>query len=347
MLTDFILSLPLGEWGPMVAETVGMFLFIGTELTLLFLIISFIVGVIQEFLPAEKIQSILSSKSGKGYFSAALLGSVTPFCSCSTIPMLTGLLKAKAGFGPTLVFLFTSPLLNPIIIGLFWATFGLKVTIAYALIALLVSLVSAYLLENFKFDRFVKEEVFSDKGVGGCKSSCAEPKIEVTQNSCVSKSCTPSDDVKVEVNSCGAAVISDVSDNRWLRIWKETWSQFLKVLPYLAIGVAIGSMTYGFMPADIIADYAGADNPLAVPIAAVIGVPLYVRAEAVIPLSAALAAKGMGMGAVMALIIGSAGASITEVILLKSMFKRQMIIAFLSVIFGMAILAGFLFNIFF
>ena len=101
------------------------------------------------------------------------------------------------------------------------------------------------------------------------------------------------------------------------------------------------------MPADLIARYAGPENPLAIPIAAVIGVPLYIRAEAVIPLSAALAAKGMGLGAVMALIIGSAGASLTEVILLKSMFKRPMIVAFLTVIFSMAILAGGLFTLFF
>ncbi|WP_257266774.1 permease, partial [Endozoicomonas sp. ONNA2] len=103
----------------------------------------------------------------------------------------------------------------------------------------------------------------------------------------------------------------------------------------------IGSITYGFVPADFIAQYAGPDNPLAIPFAAIIGVPLYIRAEAVIPLAAALAAKGMGMGALMALIIGSAGASLTEVILLKSLFRNPMIVAFLVVIFAMAIAAGF------
>ncbi|MEH6358516.1 MAG: permease [Pseudomonadales bacterium] len=341
----------------MFKDALGMFVYIGVELTALFLVISFIVGVIQEFMPARKIQSILSSKSGKGYLSAAILGGVTPFCSCSTIPMLTGLLKARAGFGPTITFLFTSPLLNPIIIGLFLATFGLEVTLAYASIALIVSVGAGYLLEKMNFEKYVRPEVFGDKPLGGCSGNAETQKEKMSLcgasvTAPVVATCGENSDCAelegfVKVNCDGTASIESANNNRWARIWKETWSQFTKVLPYLLIGIAIGAFTYGFIPADLIAQYAGADNPLAIPLAAVIGVPLYLRAEAVIPLSAALAAKGMGMGAIMALIIGSAGASLTEVILLKSMFKRPMIIAFLLVIFGMAILAGFLFNLFF
>ena len=112
-------------------------------------------------------------------------------------------------------------------------------------------------------------------------------------------------------------------------------------------GIALGSMIYGFMPTDLVARFANDNNPFAIPVAAIIGIPLYIRAEAVIPLSAALAAKGMGLGAVMALIIGSAGASLTEVILLKSIFKNKMIYAFLAVILTMAMGAGFLYSIIF
>ncbi len=110
------------------------------------------------------------------------------------------------------------------------------------------------------------------------------------------------------------------------------------------VGVTLGSFIYGFMPTEFITKVANENNPFAIPVAAIIGIPLYIRAEAVIPLSAALAAKGMGLGAVMALIIGSAGASLTEVILLKAIFKNQMIIAFLTVIIGMAISAGFIYQ---
>ena len=118
-------------------------------------------------------------------------------------------------------------------------------------------------------------------------------------------------------------------------------------MPYLLFGILLGSLIYGFMPSEFIASIASEDNPFAVPIAAIIGVPLYIRAEAVIPLSGALMAKGMGAGAVMSLIIGSAGASLTEVILLKSIFKNKMIAAFLFVIFSMAILAGYSYYYFF
>lgn len=292
----------------MVFDTLNMFIFLAVELTILFLLISYIVGVLQEYIPPSKIQSILSSKNGKGYIIAGFLGAITPFCSCSTIPFLKGLLRAKAGFGTMMVFLFASPLLNPIIIGLFVVTFGLNVTAFYFTIAMGVSIAAGYLLEKLGFEKYIKSEAYITPESHGCASSC-------------SKDGKP--------------------DSKWIRIWNSTRSDFKKVLPYLIGGIALGSMIYGFMPTEFVASVASENNPFAVPIAAVIGIPLYIRAEAVIPLSAALAAKGMGLGAVMALIIGSAVASLTEVVLLKSIFKNQMIIAFLTVILSMAVGAGY------
>ncbi|MEW6996779.1 permease [Colwelliaceae bacterium BS250] len=298
----------------MVIDTLNMFAFLAIELTALFLLISYIVGVLQEYIPPSKIQSILSSKNGKGYIIAGFLGAITPFCSCSTIPFLKGLLRAKAGFGTMMVFLFASPLLNPIIIGLFAVTFGFKVTAFYFVIAMGVSVIAGYLLEKLGFEKYIKPEAYITPETSGCASSCGKNGKPVS---------------------------------KWTRIWHTTWADFKKVLPYLIGGIAVGSMIYGFMPTELVASIASEDNPFAIPIAAIIGIPLYIRAEAVIPLSAALAAKGMGLGAVMALIIGSAGASLTEVVLLKSIFKNQMIIAFLTVILSMAVGAGFLYQFIF
>ncbi|MEC6798071.1 permease [Photobacterium sp. S4TG1] len=298
----------------MISNTLHMFGFLAIELTVLFLAISYLVGILQVYIPPAKIQSILSGKNGKGYFIAGLLGAITPFCSCSTIPFLKGLLRAKAGFGTMMVFLFASPLLNPIIIGLFAVTFGIKVTVFYFVIAMGVSIIAGYLLEKLGFEKYIKDEAYSEPKPSCCGSSCSSTPKQV---------------------------------NKWLKIWQSTWVDFKKVLPYLIGGIALGSMIYGFMPTEFVAKVASENNPFAIPIAAIIGIPLYIRAEAVIPLSAALAAKGMGLGAVMALIIGSAGASLTEVILLKSIFKNQMIIAFLVVILGMAISAGFLYQFIF
>ena len=362
----------------MLQEAIGMFAFLAVELTILFLAISYVVGILQEFITPAKIQSILSSRNGKGYVIAALLGAITPFCSCSTIPFLKGLLRARAGFGPMMVFLFSSPLLNPVIIGLFVVTFGVQVAVFYFSIALVVSTTAGYVLEKLGFERYVRAEAYQDTGAAsGCDSSCGAP-VE-TDSNCGTSSCgeqakeenafgyeapvavessygvamaaeggcgTAAVTASNNTNSstCGAAQSNAVKPNRWRRIWNSTWKDFMQVLPYLLLGITLGSFIYGFIPTDLIAQYAGEGNWYAIPIAAVIGIPLYIRAEAVIPLSAALVQKGMALGSVMALIIGSAGASLTEVILLKAIFKNQMIAAFLVVILGMAIAAGFLYS---
>ena len=291
-------------------EAANMFAFLAIELTLLFLGVSYLVGVLQEYIPPQKIQNILASKNGKGYVWAAFLGAITPFCSCSTIPFLKGLLRANAGFGTMMVFLFSSPLLNPIIIGLFVVTFGVGVAVYYFSLALVVSVAAGFILERLGFERFVKAQAY----------------------------------VVPSANSCGENEIVLPPINKWQKIWQSTWADFRGALPFLLIGISLGSMIYGFMPSEFISQYASQDNAFAIPVAAVIGIPLYIRAEAVIPLSAALLDKGMDLGAIMALIIGSAGASLTEVILLKSLFKNQMIIAFLVVVLSMAILSGVILN---
>ncbi|HIF9401274.1 TPA: permease [Photobacterium damselae] len=349
----------------MAKEAADMFVFLAAELTILFIAISYLVGVLQEFLTPEKIQSILSSRKGKGYFVAALLGAITPFCSCSTIPFLKGLLRARAGFGPMMVFLFSSPLLNPVIIGLFVVTFGWKVAVFYFAIALIVSVVAGYLLEKLGFERYVKPEAYQDSSVSSCGTGCGETKptqtscctestaskhVEPTSSCCSTKPANNTPKKENNASCCSTQPVEKTlqkPQSRWVRIWHSTWKDFKQVLPYLLLGIAIGSFIYGFIPTDLIAKYAGAGKWYAIPVAAVIGIPLYIRAEAVIPLSAALVKKGMALGSVMALIIGSAGASLTEVILLKSIFKTPMIIAFVSVILTMAIGAGFFYTFIF
>lgn len=369
----------------MAREAANMFAFLATELIILFLVISYLVGVLQEFITPEKIQSILSSRNGKGYVIAALLGAITPFCSCSTIPFLKGLLRARAGFGPMMVFLFSSPLLNPVIIGLFVVTFGIKVALFYFTVALVVAVTAGFVLEKLGFERYVRPEAYEAAETSSCGTSCGDAKNSAAeQQSAVEpvKACGVAAQsapvLAMEVSGCGAATISEAAtstsscgtssscgtesvnaedigsagqiakvESRWMRIWRSTWKDFKQVLPYLLLGITLGSFIYGFIPTELIAKYAGEGMWYAIPVAAIIGIPLYIRAEAVIPLSAALVQKGMALGSVMALIIGSAGASLTEVILLKSIFKNEMIAAFLAVILGMAIGAGYLYSFIF
>ncbi len=332
----------------MIQDTLSTFALLATELVLLFLTISYAVGVLQAYITPEKVQRILSSEGGSGYMVAAFLGAITPFCSCSTIPFLKGLIRAKASFGPMMVFLFASPLLNPIIIGLFIVTFGLQVALLYFLIAMSVSVVAGFVLEKLGFERYIKPEAYQPVAETNCSSgTVSKPALaqQMTQRS----NDTDGDTSAANITCCatdGTATLAAVTKepSRWMKIWQATWKDFTQVFPYLMLGVSIGALIYGFVPMDLIAEYAGENAWYAVPVAAIIGIPLYIRTEAIIPLSAALVQKGMALGSVMALIIGSAGASLTEVILLKAIFKNQMIAAFLTVVLSMAIGAGFLYN---
>ena len=287
-------------------DVMTMFTFLLLELTALFIAISYLVGVLQLYIPPAKIRNVLSSKHGKGYVIAALMGAITPFCSCSTIPFLKGLIRANAGFGPMMVFLFSSPLLNPILIVLFAVTFSIKIATIYFVMSMGISILAGITLERLGFEKYIIVPAEPPNGSSGC---------------------------------CSSAVT-----NKWQKLWLEVWQDFKQAFPYLLVGVSLGAIIHGFVPTDFITSYAGSDNPLAIPFAAVIGIPLYTRAIVMIPLAAAFVAKGMGIGAVMAFVIGSAGASIPELILLRSLFKTQMIVAFVLVVLSMAITTGFVFS---
>ena len=307
----------------MLANTAEMFVQLFVELTFLFIVISYIVALINEKLPAERIQKLLGGRKGRGYLTAAGLGAVTPFCSCSTIPLLIGLLKARAGFGPTMTFLFASPLLNPIVIALFIPVLGLNITLFYVSLALGISLMAGILLQHFGFEKFIRQEMLTPKP-SSCQSGC---EISSDQGGCSTK--------------------PEKEPSIWRKAWGESWSLFRTMFPYMLVAMLIGAIVHGFVPADFFAEVASADNPAAVPTAALIGIPLYIRVTTLLPLIDSFIAKGVSIGAVIALVIGSGGASLPEVILLKRLFNWPLLVAFLGVVFTMAVMSGFTFNAFF
>ncbi len=287
-------------------DALVMFVVLAVELSVLFIGVSLLVGAVQRHVPRSRVEALLGSNR-RSYFLAAGLGAITPFCSCSTIPVLKGLIRAPAGFGPLMVFLFSSPLLNPVVVALLVATFGWTLTGIYVTAAFVVSVTAGWLLQALGFERYVRRlETPASTGVQG-----------------------------------GAQGSASGGTGKYSGLWQEAWSDFRKMSPYLLVGIAIGSVIYGFLPMGLLEQYAGPDNPLAIPVAAVIGVPLYIRASAVIPLAGALMTKGVGAGAVLALIIGSAGASLTEVILLRALFTMKLLAAFLFVVLSMAMIAGY------
>ncbi|MEG3638689.1 permease [Magnetococcus sp. PR-3] len=336
---------------PMAKEALSFFTFTFAELAILFVGISMFVGILQIYIPAEKVKKLLSARQGRGYIVGASLGALTPFCSCSTIPLMIGLLKAKAGFGPTLSFLLTSPLVNPVIIGLFWMTFGLKATLVYGLLAVSMAILISYVLERLNFQRFINHHALTDHatpantrplaGTQPANSSCCS-QVEPKTPSCADNRC----EVQIQTDSTATLTPSiPFASLPWGDIFKQSVQQFKQFLPYVAIGVTIGAVAHGFVPQTFVAQYAGSDSLWAIPIAAIIGVPLYVRVESMIPIAVALMGKGMGLGAVVALIIGGAGASLPEVIMLKRIFKLPLLLAFLVTVFTIAISAGLLFHL--
>ena len=355
----------IADYSPALVQSATFFVKAMLELSLLFVGISFFVGVLTEFLPKDKLKLLLSGKNGRGYLIGALLGSLTPFCSCSTIPITVGLLRTGASFGPVMTFLFTSPLLNPVLLALFIPLLGLRLAIMYCLLALVLSVASGFILESLRFDRFLRLEMLGmarDKGA-------SSPPIAARQSAglgLASVACC-SDSQPIQLGTAHAtccetgtvtaaaapvflslprveALAASPPSNRWWQIMMEALGQFRSLLPFIFTGVAIGSVIHGFMPADLVVRVAGPDNALAIPVAAVVGVPLYLRVSTMIPIAASLVSKGMGLGAVIALIIGGAGASLPELAMLKGLFKTQLLGAFLLSVFTMALMAGFAVN---
>lgn len=271
------------------------------ELTVLFIFISFLVSWLQQTVTEERINRILNRPNKwSSYLYGTGLGALTPFCSCSTIPILAGLLSSGAPFGPSMSFLIASPLLNPIIVTLMGTLLGWKLTLYYVIIVGIFSIITGVVWEAL-----------------GLKSSVKN--VTVRKNSLSNK---------------------HQNTSKWKVALQDAWSFFYPLLPYLAIGVFIGAFIYDFIPQDFIVKYTGGDKPWTIPIASLIGIPMYIRAEAILPIGGALVSKGMGIGTVIALLIGGAGASIPEVILLSKLFKRKLVVAFVISILIVAISTG-------
>lgn len=295
-------------------DTLRYFVLITIELIALFVFISALVEIILMYVPEEKIRRRLSGAGVFGNIVAAGFGALTPFCACSTIPMTVGFLNAGVPFGSAMSFLIASPLLNPIILGMLGAMVGIKAMVAYFVIAFLCSILFGFLLEKIGAQKYVKNVRLKP-------ASCCAGSHEV-----VDKHSLPFPS-KLKVAFAGA------------------WDSLRPIMGYLLVGVALGAGIYGYVPQDFVMKIAGPDNPFAIPVAAVLGIPLYIRAETAIPIGLALMGKGMSIGAVISLIVGGAGMAIPEMTMLASIFKKQLVAMIVLVIFLTAVVSGYLFNI--
>lgn len=298
------------------AQAGRTFLMLFGELFALFIGISFVVALLQIYISQERIKQVLTTpRKGLNSVLGALLGAVTPFCSCSTIPVLVGLFQSGAPFNGAVSFLLTSPILNPAIIALMSAFFGIKATVLYAAFTFLFAVVMGLLLDAAGFQKEVKNVVVT----GGHQSSVS---WETLRGSFWQK----------QAQAFRIAL-------------RDSLGLFRGVVGYLLLGAGIGAFIYEFIPTDLLAGFAGTNSLWAVPLAAIIGIPMYIRTETMIPIASILIAKGVAPGVMIALVLGGAGASIPEVSLLNSIFKRKMVVAFVLSIFTVAVMTGCIFNI--
>lgn len=288
-----------------IIEFIKTFLMLFFELLILFIIVSFIVSLIQQVVSEEKIKRFLSKPNQAiSYMLGTVFGAMTPFCSCSTIPILAGLLNSKVPFGPAMSFLIASPLMNPLMVFMLWALLGWKVAVVYFVVLAIFSILTGLVFSKMNLAE-------SYKGV----------------------------------NVKGDGFFANKTGSRFKQALNDAWAFLYTMLPYLFIGVFIGAFIYGFVPETFITKYASGGGIISVFIASIIGIPMYIRPETMLPIAEALVSKGMSLGTVVVLIIGGAGASIPEVVLLSKLFKRKFVISFVIAILGVAIATGLIVNI--
>lgn len=308
-LADTLTSKIVDSVGDSFANALNFFIYDTIKIGLLLIVINYLMAIIRYYLPTEKIKNFLTKKNWYGfdYFFASLFGVITPFCSCSSIPLFIGFLGSGIPLGVTLSFLITSPLINEASIAIFIGLFGLKITLEYIFAGILIGVVGGFVLGKLNLDKYVDLSLQKTK-----KCSC-----DLSRKSRLSL-------LKA--------------------FWIEGFGLTKKIFPYVVLGVGLGGIIHGLVPTSFFEQYLNNRNWWSVPIATIIAVPLYSGAVAVIPIMQALIIKGVPFGTALAFMLATVGLSLPEAIILKKVMKPQLLISFFTVVTLGIILIGYLFN---
>ncbi|EAI1000485.1 organoarsenical efflux permease ArsP, partial [Campylobacter jejuni] len=285
-------------------NTFKEFLYLFTELSVLFIAISFLVSIInQKYEGIFKKQ--LAGDKISSYFKAIFLGALTPFCSCSTIPLLRAFLEAKVKLSVALAYLFTSPLINPIIFSMLFITFGLKLSLTYVVFLVFLIFIVSFVFSKFKEESFLKHIPKNTKSNIFTQTTHNPSNFIFKQKSCCAN--TQDKPKNITIN--------------YKELFKESLKNYKKLLPYIVVAVFIGAFIHGFIPQEILQKYLNGNEILSIVLAAFLGIFLYLRVETIIPIGLALLQMGISQGVIMSFLIAGAGCSLPELILLKQMFK--------------------------
>lgn len=309
-------------------NTFKEFLYLFTELSILFIAISFLVSIInQKYEGIFKKQ--LAGDKISSYFKAIFLGALTPFCSCSTIPLLRAFLEAKVKLSVALAYLFTSPLINPIIFSMLFITFGLKLSLTYVVFLVFLIFIVSFVFSKFKEESFLKHIPKNTKSNIFTQTTHNPSNFIFKQKSCCAN--TQDKPKNITIN--------------YKELFKESLKNYKKLLPYIVVAVFIGAFIHGFIPQEILQKYLNGNEILSIVLAAFLGIFLYLRVETIIPIGLALLQMGISQGVIMSFLIAGAGCSLPELILLKQMFKIKFLFLFVMIILGVAISFGIFINL--
>jgi len=313
-------NLPLADWlafdllqlerGSHVGDAVAFFLYDVPKVLLLLAGIVTVVSFLRSFVAPERVRRALAGRGVlPGTLAAAGFGVLTPFCSCSAVPLFIGFVEAGVPLGVTFAFLVSSPMVNEVALVLLWGLFGPGIAIAYMLSGLAVAVVSGLVIGRLGLERYVEDYVWTIRA--------------------------------------GATIeLRPTLDQRARDAWRSTTDILRRVWPFVVAGIAVGALIHGFVPTDLVVAIGGRDNPLAVPALVAIGVPLYSNAAGTIPIVEALLGKGLPLGSALAFMMAVTALSLPELVILRRVMKPRLLAVFVAVVATGILLVGYGFNAF-
>ncbi len=299
-------------WG----NAINFFIYDIIKIALLLIVINYVMAITRYYFPVERIRDILIRRKwyGLNYLLAALLGVITPFCSCSSIPLFIGFVSAGIPLGVTFAFLIASPLVNEASLFIFPSIFGLKMTLVYNSIGIAIAMLAGVIIQKLKMDRHVNPDFLKFK----------TQKETIAEND-------------------GKKIVLSKRLKIW---WKDGMSISLSIFPYVLIGVGLGAIIHGFVPRDFVENYLAIGNWWTVPLAVLLGMPLYANSVSVIPVVEAMAGKGIPLGTSLAFMTSTVTLSIPGLLILKKAMNWKLLSAFIVVTSIGIMIIGYFFNLF-
>ena len=310
-VTNWLIDTIFGmKKGAHLTEALRFFIFEFPKVLMLLVLIIFFVGILRSYFTAERTRKALEGKSTfMGNIMASLLGIVTPFCSCSAIPLFLGFVESGVPLGVTFSFLIAAPMINEVAIILLYGMFGWKVAAIYIGTGLAIAILAGWIIGKLKLEHWVEEWVYTTK-LG--ETDDEEEKITLQQRI-----------------SMGYDAVKEIVGKVWL---------------YVALGILVGAGAHGYVPEEFMASLMGKSAWYSVPLSVLIGIPLYSNAAGIVPIVAVLLEKGASLGTALAFMMSVIALSLPEMIILRKVLKMPLILTFIAIVGGGIMVVGFLFN---